>query len=105
MELVVDFRRHKLPPPTPVNIQGTDIEIVESYKYLGVHLNNKLDWSDNSNALYKKGHSRLFLLRRLRSFVVEGALLKSFFDLWWHQPSSMQVNAGAAAFLLLTGRD
>ena len=79
-ELVVDFKRRKLPPPTPVNIQGTDIEIVKSYKYLGVHLNNKLDWSDNSNALYKKGQSRLFLLRRLRSFGVEGALLKSFFD-------------------------
>ena len=25
------------------NILGTDIEMVISYKYLGVHLNNKLD--------------------------------------------------------------
>lgn len=28
-----------------------DIEIVESYKYKGVDLNNKLDWTDNTNAL------------------------------------------------------
>ncbi|KAI4896395.1 hypothetical protein NFI96_003160 [Prochilodus magdalenae] len=42
-ELVVDFRRAKHSPPVPVNIQGTDTEIVRSYKYLGVHLNNKLD--------------------------------------------------------------
>jgi len=34
-----------------------DIEIVKSYKYLGVHLNNKMDWPDD--ALYKKGQSTL----------------------------------------------
>ncbi|KAK3568682.1 hypothetical protein QTP86_013210 [Hemibagrus guttatus] len=66
-ELVVDFRRHKHPSPPPVNIQGKDIKRVDSYKYLGVHLNNKLDWTDNTDAIYKKGQSRLFLLRRLRS--------------------------------------
>jgi len=77
---VVDFRRGKRTPPVPVSIQGLDIEIVKSYKYLGVHLNNKLDWSDHAHALYKKGQSRLFLLRRLRAFGVQGALLKTFFD-------------------------
>ncbi|KAI3359132.1 hypothetical protein L3Q82_002598 [Scortum barcoo] len=29
-------------------------------------------WSDNTDALVKKGNSRLFLLRRLRSFGVQG---------------------------------
>jgi len=75
-ELVVDFRRGKRTPPVPVSIQGLDIEIVKSYKYL----NNKLDWADHAHTLYKKGQSRLFLLRRLRSFAVQGALLKTFFD-------------------------
>jgi len=46
-------------PPTPVNIQGPDIEMLTSYKHLGVHLNNKLDWTHNTTALYKKGQSRL----------------------------------------------
>ena len=49
-------------------------------KYLGVHLNNKLDWTDNTAALYRKGQSRLHLLRRLRSFGVQGALLRTFYD-------------------------
>ena len=79
-ELVVDFRKSKHSPPVPVNIQGMDIEIVKSYKYLGVHLNNKLDWTDNTAALYRKGQSRLHLLRRLRSFGVQGELLRTFFD-------------------------
>ena len=66
--------------PAPVNIQGKDIERVASYKYRGVHLNNKLDWAHNTDALYKRGQSRLFLLRRLRSFGVRGPTLKTFYD-------------------------
>ncbi|TWW67098.1 hypothetical protein D4764_02G0001390 [Takifugu flavidus] len=79
-ELVVDLRRGNNPPPAPVNILGTDVDVVESYKYLGAHLNNNLDWSHNTDALVKKGKSRLFLLRRLRSFGVQGPLLRTFYD-------------------------
>jgi len=78
-ELVVDFRRNKS-PPTPITIQGVDIEMVDSYKFLGVHLNNKLDWTDNTEALYRKGQSRLFFLRRLRSFDVCSRLLRMFYQ-------------------------
>ncbi|TWW54508.1 putative RNA-directed DNA polymerase from transposon BS [Takifugu flavidus] len=79
-ELVVDFRRRNNLPPAPVNILGTDVDVVESYKYPGVHLNNNLDWTHNTDALVKKGNSRLFLLRRLRSFGVQGPLLRTFYD-------------------------
>lgn len=44
-EPVVDFHRGKLTPSTLVTIQGTEIEIVDSYSYLGVRLDNKLDWT------------------------------------------------------------
>lgn len=79
-EMIVDFRRRQHSSPAPVNIKGTDVERVLTYKYLGVHLNNKLDWRDNTDALYKKGQSRLYLLRRLRSFGVQGTLLRNFYD-------------------------
>ena len=78
-EMVIDFSR-KAPPIAPVNIQGGDIEVISVYKYLGVHLNNKLDWSHNTDALYKKGQSRLHLLRRLRSLWVCRPLLRTFYD-------------------------
>ena len=45
-EMVVDFRRCTHSTKTPVNIQGTDIDMMWSYKYLGVNLYNKLDWTD-----------------------------------------------------------
>ena len=79
-EMVVDFRRRGTPHTAPVNIQGLDIEMVESYRFLGVHLSNKLDWSHNTDVLYKKGQSRLHLLRRLRSFGVCRTLLRTFYD-------------------------
>ncbi|TWW81235.1 hypothetical protein D4764_01G0010500 [Takifugu flavidus] len=78
-ELVVYLRRRNTPPPAPVNILGTDVDVVKTYKYLGVHLNNNLDWTHNTDALVKKGNSRLFLLRRLRSFGVQGPLLRTFY--------------------------
>lgn len=68
------------PPPIPVDIQGMNIEMVKSYKYMGAHLNNKLYWTDNPNGLYEKEQSRLYLLRRLGCFGVQGALLRTFVD-------------------------
>ena len=70
-EMLVDFHRHRR-PCTQVNTQGTDIEMTTSYKYLGVHMNNKLDWTDHTAATYKKGQNRLHLLRKLRSFEGRG---------------------------------
>lgn len=53
-ELLIDFNRNA-PQTTPVNIQGFDVEVLGEYKYLGVHVNDKLDLSTNTNVLYKKG--------------------------------------------------
>ncbi|KAK0155347.1 putative RNA-directed DNA polymerase from transposon BS [Merluccius polli] len=38
-EMVVDFRRNKT-LPSPVSIGGTDVDMVDKYKYLGVTLDN-----------------------------------------------------------------
>ncbi|KAI3360538.1 hypothetical protein L3Q82_002281 [Scortum barcoo] len=40
--LVVDFRKQRT-RLNSVTIRGTEVDIVDSYKYLGVHLDNKLD--------------------------------------------------------------
>ncbi|KAI3375847.1 hypothetical protein L3Q82_004122 [Scortum barcoo] len=66
-EMVVDFRRPR-PHPEPVIIKGDCVEVVHTYKYLGVQLDDKLDWTANTDALCRKGQSRLYFLRRLASF-------------------------------------
>ncbi|TWW78779.1 hypothetical protein D4764_11G0009000 [Takifugu flavidus] len=78
-EMVVDFRKSKS-PPSPVCISGKDVEIVSSYRFLGVHLDNKLEWSTNTDAVYKKAMSRLYFLRRLRSFSVCSRMLHMFYQ-------------------------
>ena len=56
------------------------MDTVEEYKYLGVYLNNKLDWTRHAEAVYKKGQSRLFFLRRLRSFNICRTMLRMFYQ-------------------------
>ena len=59
------------------------VEIVHSLKYLGTILEGKLKWDLNTDAITKKGHQRLHLLRKLRSFNVDLNILKRF-DLFFH---------------------
>ncbi|KAK0135140.1 hypothetical protein N1851_029041 [Merluccius polli] len=77
--MVIDFRRKKL-PSQPVRIRGEVVEEVEDYKYLGVVIDNRLDWKANSEAMYKKGMSRLYFLRKLRSFNVCSKMLELFYQ-------------------------
>lgn len=48
-EIVVDFSNNKSPPAS-VCISGKDVEIVTTFKFLGVQLENKLEWSTNTEA-------------------------------------------------------
>ncbi|KAI4901739.1 hypothetical protein NFI96_010966 [Prochilodus magdalenae] len=70
-EMCIDFRRSR-PSQQPISIKGVDVEVVRSYRYLGVHLDERLDWSVNwsvnTDIVYKKAQSRLYFLRRLGSF-------------------------------------
>ncbi|KAI4903673.1 hypothetical protein NFI96_008971 [Prochilodus magdalenae] len=78
-EMVVDFRKNRS-PQAPVTIDGEEVKVVGTYKYLGVHLDNKLDWSSNTSAVFKRGQSRLYFLRKLRSFGVCTKPLWTFYQ-------------------------
>ena len=62
----------------PVTIKGSLMDVVEEYKYLGVHKDKILDWCRNT--VYRKGLSRLFFLRMLRSFNVCRTMLQIFYQ-------------------------
>ncbi|KAI4872034.1 hypothetical protein NFI96_006517 [Prochilodus magdalenae] len=78
-EMVVDFRRVR-PLTQPVFIEGVEVEMVRTYRYLGLHLDERLDWSANTDILYRKGRSRLYFLRRLGSFNICRKLLQMFYQ-------------------------
>ncbi|XP_068566954.1 uncharacterized protein [Cebidichthys violaceus] len=77
--MVVDFGR-RTTAPQPLRVLGEDVDMVEEYKYLCVSIDNRLSWKANINAVYKKGMSRLFFLRKLRSFNVCSKMLEMFYQ-------------------------
>ena len=54
----------------PIHIDGTVVEMVGSFKFLGVDITDKLKWSTHTGCMVKKAQQRLFNLRRLKKFVL-----------------------------------
>ncbi len=64
---------------TPITIDKTPVERVNSFKFLGVHITEDLTWSAHRDAVLKKAHQRLFFLRWLRTFGTSPSILRSFY--------------------------
>ncbi len=77
-ELIVDFRKRKQRPYTPLMISGTPVERVSSFKYLCVNISEDLTWTTHIQTQVKKARQRLYHLRQLRKFKVSPAILKTF---------------------------
>uniref|UniRef100_A0AAX7SLC0 Alkylated DNA repair protein AlkB homologue 8 N-terminal domain-containing protein n=1 Tax=Astatotilapia calliptera TaxID=8154 RepID=A0AAX7SLC0_ASTCA len=75
---VVDFRRTRS-DHSPLSINGSSVEIVDSTKFLGVHLEKDLGWSLNTSSLHKKAQQCLFFLRRLRKARLPPPILTTFY--------------------------
>ncbi|KAK3518337.1 hypothetical protein QTP86_003647 [Hemibagrus guttatus] len=63
-EMVVDFRSTQS-EHSPLNINGSNVEIIQSIKFLGVHLAEDLTWLLNTSSITKKAQQHLYFLRRL----------------------------------------
>ena len=63
----------------PVDIKGSAVARVETYKYLGIVLNNKLSWGDHVDLIVKKLNSRMYCLRKLNSFHITPEILNVFY--------------------------
>ena len=60
-------------------VKGEAVEQVDKYRYLGLVIDNKLAWHENTDEIIKKVHSRLFRLRKLRSFRMREDIFQVFF--------------------------
>ena len=78
-EMCIDFRKNKR-EPKPVFIKNEQVERVDTYKYLGLTFDSKLNWNDHVNTLVKKVNCRLYCLRKLKSFGVCPSLLLIFYN-------------------------
>ena len=63
----MDFRKQQREHP-PIHRAETVVERVVSFKFLGVHSTDKLNWSTHTDSVVKKAQQRLFNLRRLKKY-------------------------------------
>ena len=77
-ELIIDFRINK-EPLAPLTIKNEKVEIVNSYKYLGVMIDDKLTWHQHASLVHTKMNQRLYFLRKLRCFNIDSTILSLFY--------------------------
>ncbi|XP_055747902.1 uncharacterized protein LOC129829915 isoform X1 [Salvelinus fontinalis] len=77
-EMISDFRKQQREHP-PIHIEGSAVEKVESFKFLGVHNTDKLKWSTHTDSVVKKVQQRLFNLRRMKKFGLSPKTLTNYY--------------------------
>ena len=53
-----------------IELNGQEVEVVDSFKYLGTVVDQKLTFTQHVDFVFKKPQQRLFLLRKLKHFGV-----------------------------------
>ncbi|KAI3358884.1 hypothetical protein L3Q82_015272 [Scortum barcoo] len=97
-ELVIDFGRSR-PRPRPVLLEGAEVEAVDSYRYLGLWLDNKLDWTTHTSHLYGKTQRQDVLPKETAVLQhLQQTSCRCFTSLWLPVSSFTLWCAGGAAY-------
>lgn len=75
--MVEDNRKSRL-HPEPVIIKGHCVDVLCTFNYLAVKLDDKLDWTVNTDPLCWKEQSRLYFFRKKEPFNICRKLLNIF---------------------------
>ena len=73
--MIVDYRKRST-EHVPILIDGAVAEQVENFKFLGVHINKKLDWSKHTKTVVNRARQSLFPFRKLKRFGIGPEILK-----------------------------
>ena len=76
---MIDFRINK-ELLNPIQINDQSVNQIESYKYLGVTIDNKLKWDEHALNTFKKANKRVYFLRKLKQFQIDSTLIHLFYQ-------------------------
>ena len=79
-ELIVNYRKRRA-EQAPINIDGAEVDRIESFKFLGVHITNRLSRSKHTRTVVKRAREHLFPFRRLKRFGMGPKILKKVIQL------------------------
>ena len=77
--MIVDFRKSNF-NHEKIFIEGQEVEVVENYKYLGVNINNQLDWHSHASTVISKINQRMHFVRKLNFFKIDKTLISLFYQ-------------------------
>ena len=77
-EMIEHYRKRRA-EQAPINIDGDEVERVESFKFLGVHITNKLSRSKHKTIM-KRCMSTPFPLKRLKRLGMGPQILKRIYS-------------------------
>ncbi|XP_072329111.1 uncharacterized protein [Scyliorhinus torazame] len=77
-ELIIDFRKRST-THTPVCINGSEVEMVDSFRFLGITITNSLSWSTHVDATVRKAQQRLYFLRKVKKFGMSTSTFTNFY--------------------------
>ena len=75
-QMIVDYRKRRT-EHVPILIDGAVVEQVESFKFLGVHITNKITWSKHTKTVVKRTRQSL---RKQKIFGMGPEIVKRFFS-------------------------
>ena len=75
-ETIVDYRKRRI-KHAPIHIDGA---VVVRFKFLGVHITNRLSWSKHTKKVVKRARQCLSPLRRLKRFGMGPQILKNVYS-------------------------
>jgi hypothetical protein len=79
-EMIVYYKKRRT-EHAPILIDSAVVEQVESFKFLGVHITNKLSWSKHTKTVVKRVQQNLFPLSRLKRFGMVPQIFKKVLQL------------------------
>ena len=66
-------------PPEFAFKNSSNLAVLETEKLLGVHIDSNLKWKTNTNEIYKKAMSRMWLLRRMKALRLDPSLILDYY--------------------------
>jgi hypothetical protein len=64
----------------PIIVNGSEIEQVNQFKYLGVMLDSKITFQAHVNSIYRKMNQKMYFIRRLNQHKLSNKMKKMAFD-------------------------
>ena len=78
-EIVFDMRKNKN-SKEPVIINNTSVALVQSYKYLGVTIQENLKWNEHVEVQEKKANKRMYHVRILKKQRIDSKMICLFYN-------------------------